>query len=148
MVREARVEDVETWVRLRAQLWPDADVEQLAREARDFFGERAVPTLEAVFVAVEAAEPSGFLELGVRAFADGCDSMPVPHVEGWYVEPFARGEGSGRALMRAAEGWARSHGFSELASDTEIENEASLRAHIRFGFAETERLIKLRKLLV
>ncbi len=34
------------------------------------------------------------------------------------------------------------------ASDTEIDNEASLHAHVRCGFVETERLIKLRKSLI
>jgi aminoglycoside 6'-N-acetyltransferase I len=71
--------------------------------------------------------------------------MPVPHVEGWYVEPDARGKGVGRALMRRAEEWSTARGHTELASDTEIDNMASLRAHERCGFEEVERLIKLRK---
>ena len=73
--------------------------------------------------------------------------MPVVHIEGWYVEPTARGRNVGRALMHAAEEWARVRGFSELASDTEIGNEASLSAHERCGFQEVERRIKLRKSL-
>jgi aminoglycoside 6'-N-acetyltransferase I len=83
----------------------------------------------------------------MRAFSDGCDSMPVPHVEGWYVEPFARRRHVGSALMQAAENWARERGFAELASDTEPWNDASLAAHARIGFQETERLVKFRKVL-
>lgn len=97
--------------------------------------------------AIESDVPVGFIELAVRPFADGCDSAPVPHVEGWYVEPGARGRGTGRALMDAAEGWARERGFVELASDTEVHNDGSLAAHMRCGFVETERLIKFRKSL-
>lgn len=53
-----------------------------------------------------------------------------------------------RCRPRADEGcrnWARERGFTELASDTEVENDLSLAAHLRFGFFETERLIKFRK---
>ncbi len=106
-----------------------------------------MPTIAAVFLADDETTPLGFIELAVRSFSDGCESMPVPHVEGWYVEPSARGRGIGRALMQAAEGWARDRGFTELASDTEPWNERSIAAHARCGFRETERLVKFRKSL-
>jgi aminoglycoside 6'-N-acetyltransferase I len=73
--------------------------------------------------------------------------MPVPHIEGWYIEPVARGQGLGRALIRSVEQWARTRGFFEIASDTQIENESSARAHEKCGFDEVERLVKFRKLL-
>jgi aminoglycoside 6'-N-acetyltransferase I len=131
---------------MRSRLWPDADAQGLADEARAFNDGYAVPGVDAVFIAEdELPEPVGFLELSVRQFSDGCDSMPVPHVEGWYVEPGARGQGLGRDLMRRAEEWAQERGFTELASDTGIDNEASLRAHAHCGFVEVERLIKFRK---
>jgi len=106
-----------------------------------------MPTIAAVFLADDETTPLGFIELAVRSFSDGCESMPVPHVEGWYVEPFARGRGIGRALMQAAEDWARDRGFTELASDTEPWNERSIAAHARCGFRETERLVKFCKTL-
>jgi aminoglycoside 6'-N-acetyltransferase I len=132
---------------MRAKLWPQADAAELEREANDFAAGTNVPTIDAVFIAERNGRAIGFLELSLREFSDGCDSMPVPYVEGWYVEPDARGIGVGRALMQAAEAWSIERGFTELASDTEIENEASLRAHERCGFEETERLIKLHKRL-
>jgi aminoglycoside 6'-N-acetyltransferase I len=132
---------------LRARLWPSADAVELASEAATFLDGNVIPTIAAVFLAEDEGKPLGFLELALRSFSDGCDSMPVPHVEGWYVEPSARGRGVGRALMQAAEDWARRHGYRELGSDTEPWNVASLAAHARCGFEETERLVKFRKLL-
>ena len=121
----------------------------MMREAMAFAAGTKVATLDAVFVAEDAdAKPVGFIELAVRAFSDGCDSMPVPHVEGWYVEPAARGQGVGRALMRAAEEWSRTHGFIELASDSELDDDSAQRAHARCGFEEVDRLVKFRKKLV
>jgi aminoglycoside 6'-N-acetyltransferase I len=148
VIRSIEAGDAEAWAMLRARLWPNADAAELAREVHAFLEGSAVPALTAVFIAHDGSTPLGFLELAVRPFSDGCDSMPVPHVEGWYVEPFARRRGVGRELLRSAEEWARTRGFTELASDTEIENDASLRAHLRCGFDETDRLIKFRKLLV
>jgi aminoglycoside 6'-N-acetyltransferase I len=147
IVRAIQKAEASEWVRLRARLWPHAAPQELAAEARAFLEGAETPMIAAAFVArgEEAAAAMGFLELGVRPFADGCESRPVAHVEGWYVEPAARGRGVGRALMTAAENWARERGFTELASDTEVENDVSLAAHLRFGFFETERLIKFRK---
>jgi aminoglycoside 6'-N-acetyltransferase I len=148
LIRPVEARDIAAWSAMRGRLWPDADPLELADEARAFVDGSTQPLLEAVFIADgEQARPVGFLELSVRPFADGCDSRPVPHVEGWYVEVPARRCGIGRALVRAAEEWAQARGFRELASDTEVQNAASQRAHENCGFQEVERLIKFRKML-
>lgn len=145
LIRLLEPADTGAWAPMRARLWPRAGVE-LQREAEAFAQGTPLPFITAVFIAEdESHEAIGFLELALRSFSDGCGSMPVPHVEGWYVEGSARGKGVGKALMRSAEDWSKSRGFNELASDTEIHNEASLRAHEACGFTEVERLIKLRK---
>lgn len=148
MIRPLETRDVEVWAAMRARLWPHADAEDLLREAYAFIEDEAASFLDAVFIAEDdTARPVGFLELSVRDFADGCDSAPVPHVEGWYIEPPARGLALGADLMHAAETWSVERGFSELASDTEVENVASQNAHAACGFEETERLVKFRKSL-
>jgi len=148
VIRPLETRDVEVWAAMRARLWPHADAEDLLREAYAFIEDEAASFLDAVFIAEDdTARPAGFLELSVRDFADGCDSAPVPHVEGWYIEPPARGLALGADLMHAAETWSVERGFSELASDTEVENVASQNAHAACGFEETERLVKFRKSL-
>jgi aminoglycoside 6'-N-acetyltransferase I len=148
MIRVLEAADTEVWATLRSRLWPDADPQALALESRRFAEGHTLANITAVFLAEhEASNPLGFIELSVRAFADGCESMPVPHIEAWYVEPAARGKGFGKALMRAAEGWARSNGFVEIASNTEVENEGSRYAHGACGFMEVEHLVKFRKSL-
>jgi len=87
----------------------------------------------------------GFAEAGERPYADGCDSSPVAFLEGWYVEPSYRHRYVGAALVQAVEAWARERGLTELASDTLLDNEAGLQAHLHTGFEEVERSIKLRK---
>ena len=53
----------------------------------------------------------------------------------------------GGKLIDAAENWARAEGFKEIASDTELENLVSLKAHLSMGYEEVERQICFRKRL-
>jgi aminoglycoside 6'-N-acetyltransferase I len=96
----------------------------------------------------ENGRVTGFLEVGLRSHADGCDPMqPVGFVEGWFVHEAFRNRGIGRELMRSAENWARAQGCVEMASDSWINNERSLRAHEALGFEVVDRCVHFRKLL-
>jgi aminoglycoside 6'-N-acetyltransferase I len=91
---------------------------------------------------------AGFLEVGLRSSADGCnESRPVGYVEGWYVEENWRRKGVGAKLLRAAEEWARGQGCLEMASDTTIDNLVSQRVHEALGFEVAERSVLYRKTL-
>jgi aminoglycoside 6'-N-acetyltransferase I len=46
-----------------------------------------------------------------------------------------------------AEDWAREKGCTEMASDTWLENEASIAAHLKMGYDEAERLVHFVKKL-
>lgn len=144
VVRPLEHPDIPRWVALRAALWPDDDPADLDAQGRKALA--ADPPL-VVFVAEEAGEPVGFLELGLRPYAEGCAGSPVPYVEGWYVQPGWRGWGLGAALMRAAETWARERGYTELGSDTWADNGLSRAAHAALGFEEVETLVVFRKAL-
>ena len=147
VIRAIDTRDAAAWGAMRARLWPHADSEELLREAHVFV-ENGDTFINAAFIAEgDGAMPLGFIELSIRDFANGCDSMPIPFVEGWYVEPEARRQGTGRALMLAAENWAAQAGYAELASDTEVANVDSQDAHAALGFEETERLVTFRKSL-
>jgi aminoglycoside 6'-N-acetyltransferase I len=149
IIRPVDARDVIVWAAMRKRLWPDADMLELSNETVEFVTDPHASILDAAFIAeAEDGKSLGFIELSIRAFSDGCDSTPVPHIEGWYVNESARQNGIGRALMAAAEAWCVEHQFTELASDAELSNVASQHAHERTGFEEVERLVKFRKLLV
>jgi aminoglycoside 6'-N-acetyltransferase I len=153
-IRPIEVRDIVAWAAMRKELWPDADFAELSAETRQFVADPKKSILDAAFIAEDDdGRAIGFIELSVRAFSDGCDSMPVPHIEGWYVEPHARlagvlphgrTPGVGRKLMCAAKNWASEHRFTELASDTEVKNINSQLAHERCGFDEVDRIVKFR----
>ena len=58
-----------------------------------------------------------------------------------------RERGIGKALVHAAEEWARSQGLTEMASDTWLDNEVSIQAHLKMGYEEAERLVHFVKKL-
>lgn len=89
----------------------------------------------------------GFASFALRPWAEGCESTPIPYVEGWWVAPDLRRQGVGRALFSAIERWCHEHGYVELGSDAEIDNTASLEAHVALGFEPTLRLQFFRKRL-
>jgi len=134
IVRAVRLSDSEAWQRMRDALWPDG-LGGHATDIQKFFNNTSTQR-GAVFVAEQGGALAGFVELSLRAYAEGCDSSPVAYLEGWYVAPDARRSGVGRALLRAAEEWGRSQGCTEFASDAEAENTASADAHRACGFED------------
>ena len=92
------------WARLRDALWPGS-LTAHETETRNYFANGAVTPV--VFVAEDEGQIVGFLELDFRRYAAGCNSSPVPFIEGWYVEPGVRQKGIGRALVAAAEAHVR-----------------------------------------
>lgn len=147
-VRAAEPRDAPAWQRMREGLWPGQT--DHAAEIAAYFTHPDTGTREvghAVFLAETEDGPCGFLELGLRSYAEGCLASPVPYIEGWWVEPGQRHRGAGRALMETAAAWARRQGFTELASDCELANTASSAAHEACGFDEVDRIVCFRKAL-
>jgi aminoglycoside 6'-N-acetyltransferase I len=121
---------------MRRALWPDQPGEELDREVDEFFAGR-LPEPEAAFLAHDdSGRAVGLVELSIRPTAEGCRTNRVAYVEAWYVAPAARRSGVGRALIEAAREWGLARRCEELASDTEIANEAGARAHRAVGFEE------------
>ena len=147
-VRQGELSEAKVIAEMMALLWPNgspsehqAEVEALIESGMN----GAFPA--AIFVAFDLDESLiGFLQVGLRSHADGCDATrPVGFIEGWFVREAYRGQGIGTKLMRAAEAWSRVQGCREMASDAIIENEASHRAHSALGFEIVDRCVHFRK---
>ena len=61
--------------------------------------------------------------------------QPCGHIWDIVVRPEARGRGVGRALIAAAEQWARDRGYRLLTLNVFVENRAALRLYEELGFA-------------
>src|ERR1700720_1868362 len=141
--------DRETWARMRAALRPQEPAEV---NAEDLDVMLAGDAIWGFIAETDDGAPVGFAEITIRPFANGCDSRPVPFLEGIWVEAALRRRGIGARLLRDVEGIIpargfRAGGFGEMGADALIENPASHAAHRRWGFCETERVVHFRKLL-
>ena len=143
-IRRATQIDKPEWLRMRQTLWPDHTAEEFTMQSEEILNDPMQP----VFVVQRPdGKLGGFLEAGTRKYAEGCETSPVGYIEGWYVDEDLREQGLGKALVGAAEEWARSLGLTEMASDTWLDNDVSVQAHLKMGYEETERLIHFAKKL-
>ena len=142
--RVYRDADWSDWLRLSRALFPEYSAEELAAGMREH---RARSDAEVFVAEREDASVAGFVEVGSRPYADGCNTSPVGYIEAWYVDPDVRRMGYGRALLAAAEEWARGRGYREMASDSRLDNEISHAAHRRAGYDEVDRVVQFRKVL-
>lgn len=143
-IREALRKDKTAWLRMRRALWPVCPEEKHALEIDQVLGSDGV-----VFVAEnEDGRLIGFAEMSLRHdHVDGATISPVPYLEGWFVDASFRNQGVGRALIGEVERWAIARGYTELASDAELENTHSIRLHRLLGFHEVDRNVTFLKRL-
>jgi aminoglycoside 6'-N-acetyltransferase I len=143
-VRLLEERDLQEWLRLRKLLWDGVSEEEHREEMLDIF-EHNDDTQLVIVSETERGNLVGFLEASIRPFVEDCVTDHVGYLEGWFVEPEYRQHGVGRELVRNAEKWARGKGCVEMASDSEIGNDLSVKAHSKLGYTETSRLVHWRK---
>ena len=125
------------------KLWPKFSDEALLAE----IGRIMKSSKRAAFVAEADGQAVGFAEYGLRDYANGCNSQPVPFLEGVWVDDAYRGHGIARALIEFLFQKAQRAGFVEMGSDVELTNYSSQLMHERMGFEQTEKVIYYRKVL-
>ena len=145
LVRHVNRNDSSTWLGLRRALWKDGTESEHAADIASFFDGRSREPVAVLIAEDGHGTALGFVEVSIRAYAEGCTTDRVAYVEGWYVIPEARGRGVGRALIEGAEAWGRSIGCTEFASDAELTNEISAAAHKALGFVEVGQIRCFRK---
>ena len=145
-IRRVNQTDLEEWFRLRKLLWDRLSDEEHHAEMIDIY--EHTDTQLVLVADVGNGKLAGFLEASIRPFVEDCRTDNVGYLEGWFVEPGFRRYGIGGKLVRGGEDWARKKGSTEMASDAEVGNDLSLKAHLSLGYEETSRLVHLRKDLV
>lgn len=142
--------------RMRIRRYEAADIDELLRMVGALFPGLAdedddtrstVARSDAAFFVLQrdSGRLGGYVQVGERSIVDGCTTSPAGYIEAWYVDPDLRRTGVGRALLDAAEAWARARGLREMGSDALLPNEISHAAHRRSGYEEVDRVITYRK---
>ena len=149
-IRVAQPSDKDQLARLCEALWPESKADEHLAHVSPILDRPSLLKMPAMFLVAEAAGGKliGFLEVGLRSHADGCDdAQAVGYIEGWYVVEAHRRQCVGARLLAAVEDWARGKGCMEMASDALIENQVSQRAHEALGYSVVDRCVHYRKAL-
>jgi len=143
-IHRASLDDQYEWLRMRQILWPQGTEEEHRAEMKSI-----MTAYDAVVLVCprEGGGLQGFIEASTCRSAKGCVTSPVGYIEGWYVDEDVRGQGVGKALVRAIEEWSLARDCKELASNAVVDNAGGIAAHLGVGFEETEHLVHFRKVL-
>ena len=142
-IRKVSQKDKLQWVALRAELWPEADLDQLRNEVHKLLEDANW----GIFVAEREGKIVGFIECSIRDKAPGCHTNKIGYIEAWFVVPQFRNRSTGARLVESGERWAEEMGCVEMASDTTSEYPLSPDAHKALGYQEVKRKFYYRKSL-
>lgn len=143
-LRKATAKDAEKAAVLAKQLWKSHTIEELTQEFCEYMNKEGGMILLAM--ADECAV--GFAQCGLRHdYVEGTDSSPVGYLEGIFVVEEYRKMGFAKNMLEACQAWALEQGCTEFASDCGLENEESLKFHLKVGFEEANRIICFTKKL-
>lgn len=137
-IRVATLEDAQKVAGLAIQMWKSHTLEELTQEFYDYMSKGN----GIVFLAMADGCAVGFAQCGLRHdYVEGTDSSPVGYLEGIFVKEEYRKRGLARDMLVACQKWAKEQGCTEFASDCELDNEDSLKFHLKMGFKEANRII-------
>ena len=142
-ITKATMKEAALVAELAIKMWEAHSVEELTEEFADYINSGG-----AVFLAWNDEQAIGFAQCGFRHdYVEGTESSPVGYLEGIFVEEAYRRQGIAKVLLHACQTFAKEQGCTEFASDCELENEESLRFHLKMGFTEANRIICFMKKL-
>ena len=122
--------------KLLDKLWSGATLEDCKTDAKK--------TMQ--FLCKLGGEYVGLITASVRReHVAGRHGKKVCYLEGIYVLDEYKNKGIETEILAHFENWARRKGIKEIASDCEIENNASLNLHKKLGFSVVETTIHLKK---
>jgi GNAT superfamily N-acetyltransferase len=147
-VREAVSRDLEAVIALRIALLrehPDHPIygrlrADVSDRARELFANQLRSTMEAIFLAERAGAVVGVLRCVESIGSPLLEPARYAYVSSVYVRPEARRCGVLRALLRAAERWARARGLDQMRLHNVAGSAAAEGAWSALGFAVVEQV--------
>jgi len=142
MIRKVELNDCYDVAELACRMWDSHDILELKNE----FELKLDKDDFALFIKVIDEKIVGFCECSLRYdYIEGTSSSPVGYLEGIFVLEEYRNLGIASSLLAESEMWAKKKGCTEFASDCELENNDSLKFHLKAGFKEANRIICFKK---
>jgi GNAT superfamily N-acetyltransferase len=141
-IRVARADDAGALADLSSQLGYPTDSVAILKRLLRVQGSKNDGT---VFVAVDASGSIvGWTHVAVRL---NLEEEPFAELAGLVVDATARGSGVGKALLGAAEEWARTSGLVRLRVRSNVLRDRAHRFYVREGYVERKRQVVFDKLI-
>jgi aminoglycoside 6'-N-acetyltransferase I len=135
---EINESNIDKAAELSIELWPDSSLTEMTAHYEEVMNASSATC----FLLQNKSGYFGFIELSIRNdYVEGAEELPVAYIEGLFVNERYRHNGSGTLLLKHAEDWARTKGFKQICSDTELENSPSIEFHNSSGFSEVSRIV-------
>lgn len=128
-IRPASQFDFEFWLKCRKALFPSKTESQHVLDVQQYL---YYSDFKQAFLAELNAKPIGLIEVVIKDSVEGSTLAPVAVCEAWYVEAEQRQKGIGKALMLAAEQWAKSKKCKQIGSWSSNES-----AYLQLAFEHT-----------
>jgi GNAT superfamily N-acetyltransferase len=133
LVRESTVDDAEALARLSTQLGYPADAASMPERVTRLAGDRNARA----FVASEGERIVGMTTIHLRHTLN--HAAPIAQITLLVVDETIRSRGAGRALVEAAEEWAKSRGAKRVAVTTALDRAGAHAFYERLGYSHTGR---------
>jgi len=144
IIRPLQSTDGTEIIRFQKALFHDYPPDEIEEESKLLL--KANPAHWQTFVAeVNEHHLAGYICGSVKIVSEIVSQMRIGYVESWYVDIEYRRKGIGRMLYQTLEAWFRKMNCVQAMSDTNLENDISVKAHSGIGFKESERLILFTK---
>jgi GNAT superfamily N-acetyltransferase len=131
-IRPATLADVPELVELNDQLGYPTSERELSERLAPILGSRE----DAVLVALgDREQPIGWIHVAVER---GLEASHVAGLRGLVVDEAHRSGGVGRALLRAAEAWARAHDCSIVTVRSRVARQRAHRFYEREGYVHVK----------
>jgi len=130
--------NIRSLTQLMLELWPDCSFDEELENCKTKLNSKN----EICYLIKEQEDYIAFIHLTIRAdYVEGAADSPVAYVEAVYVKENYRSLGIGKRLIQLGEDWGKQKGCKQLASDTTLNNVASIEFHRKNGFLEVSRIV-------
>ena len=130
--------DHSAFLAMAQKLWKDVEDHEVTR----LLEENSQAKQHILLAKTEDLHPIGFAIFSIRTdYVEGASHTPTGYLEGIFVEKEFRNQDIARSFVQLGEEWCRSHGCTQLASDTWVTDTRSRAFHQAVGFKEEDVLV-------
>lgn len=131
-IKKVNEKNYDEWVDLRKYLWPGSEFDE---ELKTYFDEESKWNYvnDPVWIAYVGKKSVGFIEISIHQ-TEPWHQTKMSYIEGVYVIPELHKKGIASKMVYIATKWSRKRKLNFIGSDTQVDNDVSIKMHLALGF--------------